>query len=141
MAAVVRALVRLRGAGGRRDDLDDAVLGVHPDNVEWDANLEHPVGMVSGAAVQEEHAAIGRERSAVHHPTDHVPFIGQHLGTDLRASGERDKAGAEVLDRSRLGAAAGGGEGNQGQEQPRAGRAACPTPSIGNQESGAHGLK
>ncbi len=56
--------------------------------------------------MDEQHAVIGRQRSAEHHAADQIDVVDHGLGFDHLAAGKRDGARWKILERVGFGAAA-----------------------------------
>ena len=119
-AAVLRALDGAVALAwwGVGDDLGNQAILVHPDEVERDADLIHPIGKQAGLAVYEKHAAAGREGVAEHHPAGHVELLGDHLSAEPGAVGQFDVARVEIVEGGRFSLFATGGKKYSNNEHP-----------------------
>src|ERR1039457_1995477 len=93
VAAVVRAQARL-GLARRRigGDLHDAMTGVHPNYVQRNPRLVHPIWVQTRRLVYEKHAAAARQRIAKHHAFLHIHGVHFHFGANRLSAGQRDLA-------------------------------------------------
>ena len=74
------------------------MIAIHPNDVQWDFGLVHPIGVDAFVGMSEQHAGINGERFAEHQTLLKVSLGSHSLGADAGTVGKLDDTDADCVD-------------------------------------------